>query len=155
MLYFSHMIYLGSDHAGHELKLEIARYLEEQGLEYKDLGNTVNDPDDDYPDYAFPVAEAVAKDEGAFGILACGSAQGVCIAANKVKGVRAVAVADAEAARLAREHNAANVLCLSGWNATLDDVQPVIDAFLQAEFTGEERHARRLGKIGEYENDAR
>lgn len=148
------MIYLGSDHAGHGLKLEIARYLEERGLEHKDLGNEINDPDDDYPDYAFPVAEAVANEEDAFGILACGSAQGVCIAANKVKGVRAVAVADAEAARRAREHNAANVLCLSGWNSTIDDVQPAIDAFLQTEFSGAERHARRLGKISAYENNA-
>ena len=149
------MIYLGSDHAGHELKLEIAAYLEEQGLEFRDLGNTINDPDDDYPDYAFPVAEAVAKEDDAFGILTCGSAQGVCMAANKVKGVRAAAVATPEEARLTREHNAANVLCLSGWERPIEDAKPIIDAFLSSEFTGEERHVRRLAKISEYEENAR
>ena len=155
MLYFRHMIYLGSDHAGHELKLEIAAYLEERGEEFKDLGNTISDPGDDYPDYAFAVAEAVAKDADAFGILACGSAQGVCIAANKVRGVRAAAVATPDEARLTREHNAANVLCLSGWNRTIDEAKPVIDAFLSTEFTDEERHLRRLAKISEYEANAR
>ena len=146
------MIYLGSDHAGHELKLEVAAYLDERGEEYKDLGNTFNDPDDDYPDFAIPTAEAVAADPDAFGILVCGSAQGVCIAANKVKGIRAAAVATAEEARMTREHNAANVLCLSGWNRTVEDAKPVIDAFLTTEFSGEERHVRRLTKISEYED---
>jgi ribose 5-phosphate isomerase B len=146
------MIYLGSDHAGHELKLEVAAYLDERGLEYRDLGNVINDPDDDYPDYAFPVAEAVAKEDDAYGILACGSAQGVCIAANKVKGVRAAAVATPEEARKTREHNAANVLCLSGWKGSIEDVVPVIDAFIGTEFSDEERHARRLAKIRAYED---
>lgn len=145
------MIYLGSDHAGHELKLEIAAYLEERGLDFRDLGNAVNDPDDDYPDYAFAVAEAVAEKADSFGILACGSSQGVCMAANKVKGVRAAPVSTLEEARLTREHNAANVLCLSGWNTTISEAKPVIDTFLSTEFTGEERHVRRLGKISDYE----
>jgi ribose 5-phosphate isomerase B len=149
------MIYLGSDHAGHELKLEVAAYLEEQGLDFRDLGNTISDPDDDYPDYAFAVAEAVAKEDDAFGILACGSSEGVCIAANKVKGVRAAPVVTPEMARLTREHNAANVLCLSGWNQTIEDAKPVIDAFLSTEFAGDERHVRRLSKISEYEANAR
>lgn len=149
------MIYLGSDHAGHELKLEVAAYLEEQAQEFRDLGNTFNDPDDDYPDYAFAVAEAVAKEEGAFGILACGSSQGVCMAANKVKGVRAAPVSTPEEARRTREHNAANVLCLAGWSTTIEEAKPVIDAFLTTEFTGEERHVRRLTKISEYEDNAR
>lgn len=149
------MIYLGSDHAGHELKLEIASYLKERGREFKDLGNTISDPDDDYPDFAFAVAEGVAADADAFGILACGSAQGVCMAANKVKGIRAAAVATPEDARMTREHNAANVLCLSGWNRTIDEVKPIIDAFLTTEFTNEERHVRRLAKISEYEDNAR
>jgi len=149
------MIYLGSDHAGHELKLEVGAYLEEREFEYRDLGNTFNDPDDDYPDYAFAVAEAVAKEEDAFGILVCGSAQGVCIAANKVKGIRAVAVLTPDEARLTREHNAANVLCLPGWRGAIEDLKPVIDAFLTTEFTGEERHVRRINKIREYEDNAR
>ncbi|MEK7545986.1 MAG: RpiB/LacA/LacB family sugar-phosphate isomerase [Patescibacteria group bacterium] len=149
------MIYLGSDHAGHELKVEIAAYLDGLNEELKDLGNTFNDPDDDYPDYAFAVAEAVAADPDSFGILVCGSAQGVCMAANKVRGVRAAVVATADEARMTREHNAANVLCLSGWKRTIEDAKPVIDAFITTEFSGEERHARRLTKISEYEDNAR
>ena len=155
MLYSFYMIYIGSDHAGHELKLEIAAYLDDLKLDVKDLGNTINDPDDDYPDFAFAVAEAVAKEDDAFGILACGSAEGVCIAANKVKGIRATPVSTPDMARLARQHNSANVLCLSGWNMTIEDARPVIDAFLSTEFTGEERHVRRLTKISEYEENAR
>lgn len=154
MLYFPHMIYLGSDHAGHELKLEIATHLEERGEEYRDLGNTFNDPEDDYPDFAFAVAEAVAADADSFGILVCGSAQGVCMAANKVKGVRAAAVTTPEDARLTREHNAANVLCLSGWKRTIEEAGPIVDTFITTEFSGEERHVRRLTKISEYEDNA-
>lgn len=149
------MIYIGSDHAGHALKLEIATYLEQRGLEFKDLGNTISDPDDDYPDFAFDVAEGVAADQDSFGILTCGSAEGVCIAANKVRGIRAAPVTTPDMARLTREHNDANVLCLSGWNQTIEGAKPIIDAFLSTEFTGEERHVRRLTKISEYEDNAR
>jgi ribose 5-phosphate isomerase B len=146
------MIYLGSDHAGFELKQDIATLLTESKLEFVDLGPPELDTDDDYPDYAFAVGEAVAEDPDSMGLLACGSAQGMCIAANKVKGVRAVAVADIADAIKTREHNDANVLCVSGWNQSIDAVEPVIDAFLSTEFTGEERHVRRLGKIDDYEN---
>ena len=131
-----------------------ADYLEDQGVDYSDLGNTINDPDDDYPDYAFPVAEAVAAEEDSAGILVCGSAQGVCMAANKVKGVRAAPVFTVEEARLTREHNAANVLCLSGRTQTIEGVMPIINAFLSTEFSGDERHVRRLSKITEYEDNA-
>ena len=148
------MIYLGSDHAGHELKLEVAAYLEGQGVEFRDLGNTINDPEDDYPEYAFAVAEAVAGEEDSAGILLCGSAQGVCMAANKVKGIRAAAVFTVDEARLTREHNAANILCLSGRTQTIDEVVPIIDAFLSTAFSGDERHVRRLSKISEYEENA-
>lgn len=149
------MIYLGSDHAGHELKLEIAAFLEERGYAFRDLGNTFNDPDDDYPDYAFAVAEAVAADADSFGILVCGSAQGVCMAANKAKGIRAAAVATPEEARMTREHNAANVLCLSGWKRTMEEARPVVETFITTDFSGEERHLRRINKISEYEANAR
>lgn len=145
------MIYLGSDHAGHELKQAVARHLASSGQDTQDLGNAVFDPADDYPDYAFKVGEAVAGDPGSFGILVCGSAQGVCLAANKVKGVRAAAAMDIESAKLARAHNDANILCLSGWRASNDDVSAIVDAFLSTPFSGEERHARRIGKISTYE----
>lgn len=145
------MIYLGSDHAGFELKQDVMRYLKKLEVEYEDLGNTELDKTDDYPDYGFAVAEAIRRQFGSYGILICGSAQGVCIAANKVPGVRAAAVKTVEEARLIREHNNANVLCLSGWNQTSDDVKPLIDAFLGTPFSDEERHHRRVGKITDYE----
>lgn len=147
------MIYLGSDHAGFELKEQIADALAAADQEFTDLGPGELDQDDDYPDYAFAVGAAVADNPGAFGILVCGSAQGVCIAANKVKGIRAVAVTDPQDAERSREHNDANVLCLSGWNLKIEDVAPIVDAFVSTEFTGEERHVRRLGKIADYEEE--
>jgi ribose 5-phosphate isomerase B len=146
------MIYLGSDHAGYELKGKLAEALNGLRQDVHDLGANALDPADDYPDYAFAVGEAVVAHPGSFGILVCGSAQGVCIAANKVEGVRAVAVQTEEEAARAREHNDANVLCLSGWNMDLEDAKPVIAAFLGTRFQGEERHARRIGKISAYES---
>lgn len=154
-LYLGHMIYLGSDHAGRALKLDLIAHLQAKGLDFQDLGNHAEDPDDDYPDYAFAVAEAVAGAKGSRGILTCGSAQGVCIAANKVTGVRAAAVASPEEARMTREHNDANVLCLSGWKRTAAEAAAIVDAFLASDFSGEERHARRVAKISAYETDAR
>ncbi len=145
------MIYLGSDHAGWKLKQDLKTVLGELGQPYEDLGNQVEDPQDDYPDYALAVAEKVAENPGSMGILTCGSGEGVCIAANKVKGVRAVAVYTHDDAAKTREHNDANVLCLSGWHLTIDDARPVVEAFLATTFPGDERHVRRLKKISEYE----
>ena len=150
-LYCSYMIYLGSDHAGWKLKQEVRALLADLKEEFEDLGNLVEEPTDDYPDYAFKVGEAVAKNPGSYGILVCGSAQGVCIAANKVKGVRAVYVGTHEEAAKTREHNDANVLCLSGWNQSIEAVRTIIATFLGTPFTDEERHQRRLTKISSYE----
>ncbi|MEK7211226.1 MAG: RpiB/LacA/LacB family sugar-phosphate isomerase, partial [Patescibacteria group bacterium] len=111
------MIYLGSDHAGFKLKTEMAKYLESAGYAFEDLGAKKINLKDDYPDYAFRVGEKVAEMEG-LGILFCGSAEGVCIAANKVEGVRAVNPGSVKLAKLSREHNDANVLCLSGWHTS-------------------------------------
>lgn len=146
------MIYLGSDHAGYELKKAVARHLEESGEEFQDLGNLELDPADDYPDFAFAVGKAVAAAPNGVGILVCGSAQGVCMAANKVKGVRAVAATSELQAKRTREHNDANVLCLSGWDTSTDDVKAIVDTFLATPFSSEPRHARRLGKIAAYED---
>jgi ribose 5-phosphate isomerase B len=145
------MIYLGSDHAGFSMKQEVKTILQELGLEFQDLGNLVEDAQDDYPEYAFAVGEAVAKEPGAFGLIVCGTGEGVCIAANKVKGVRAVPVRNIEDAARAREHNDANVLCLSGWNQSIVDIKPIIKTFFSTPFTGEPRHVRRIGKITAYE----
>ena len=146
------MIYLGSDHAGFTLKQAVKKILDGLGETYEDLGNALEDPTDDYPDYAFKVGEAVAKKSDSYGILVCGSAQGVCIAANKVQGVRAVYVASPAEAQKTREHNDANVLCLSGWNQTPDEARTIIAMFLGTRFTGEERHVRRIEKISAYES---
>jgi ribose 5-phosphate isomerase B len=154
-------VYLGADHAGFALKEKIKLYLQKKKIHVKDLGAWKLQPSDDYPDYAFVVAELVAQTHEK-GILCCGSAEGVCIAANKVNGVRAVAVRDVTTAKLTRAHNDANVLCLPGgqmhdkvkglslpWAKT----KQIIDAWLKTPFSNELRHARRLGKIARFERD--
>lgn len=148
------MVYLGSDHAGFELKQEVKRVLDEMEEPYEDLGNTELDPTDDYPDYGIAVGKAISGNFGSYGVLICGSSQGVCIAANKVHGVRAAPVKDEEEARKVREHNNANVLCLSGWNQKPEDVNPIIRAFLKTPFSDEERHHRRVKKITDYESQS-
>ncbi len=154
------MIYLGGDHAGFELKEAIKQYLKEKGCEIKDFGAHSFDKDDDYPDFGYPVAKAVADSNGkSKGILFCGSAEGICIVANKVKGVWAVAVWTPTNAKHSREHNDANVLCLSGGKTrspipglSTDEAKKIVDAWLETPFSGEERHVRRLGKIKDLEN---
>lgn len=144
------MLYLASDHAGYNLKEEIKKYLDELGYQYEDLGNKDLDPQDDYPDYILPAARRVAG-EGALGIVVCGTGLGSCIAANKVKGVRAAACYDEFTARQSREHNDANILCLGGRSLDMERVKKIVKIWLGAEFSGEERHRRRLKKIEEAE----
>lgn len=139
-------IYLGSDHAGFELKEKIKKRLDKKGWSYGDLGNTVFDPKDDYPDFAEKVAKRVVR-ENTLGILLCGSAQGVCIAANKVRGVRAVIPFSLKEARLSREHNNANIICLSGWYSHFHKVTKILEVFLRTPFSKAARHVRRLHKI--------
>ena len=153
------MIYLGADHAGFELKEKVKEYLKQKGLEVEDLGAHTLDKNDDYPDYAKAVADKVAADPSAKGILLCGSAEGICIAANKIKGIRAVAVWTTMSARLSREHNDANVLCLSGGQTltpipgtSFEDAKEIIDTWLSTPFSGEERHLRRINKISDLES---
>jgi len=145
------MIFLGSDHGGFELRNKIIEYLSQQGYDYQDLGNTEYNKDDDYPDYAFKVAEAVAKNKDSKGILLCRSAGGVIIAANKVKGVYAIAVTDVKSAKHAREHNNANVIGLSGDWMTEQQAKEIVKVFLETEFTKQDRHVRRINKIKKYE----
>lgn len=142
-------IYLGADHGGYELKEKVKGWLDEWGYKYEDSGNTAYDKDDDYPDYAVAVARKVGRTPGAFGVLACRSAAGMVIAANKVRGVRAGAAFDVESARHMREHNDANVLAVSGDWLDEKQVKDIIRAFLKAKFSAEERHVRRVGKIDE------
>lgn len=156
------MIYLGADHGGFDLKEKIKRWLSIWGYEFIDLGNTIYDKEDDYPQFAYVVAKKVADEEikqshpvlwkdRPKGILTCRSAAGMVMAANKIIGVRAVTANDTRAAKKSRLHNDANILALSGdW---LEDYQAkkILKAWLETEFSGEERHVRRIKQIGEME----
>lgn len=146
------VIHLGADHAGFELKEYIKNYLKKKGHEVYDEGAHTLDKADDYPDYAKKVAQEVADNADTKGILCCGSAQGMCIAANKVQGVRAVAPANLKEAQLTRTHNNANVLCLAGWSLSKKKAIKLIEAWLSSEFSNEARHVRRLKKITDLEN---
>lgn len=139
-------IYIGADHAGFALKEKIKNWLAEHKIHFEDLGNTILDPKDDYPDYAVKVARKVAAKKS-LGILVCGSAQGVCIAANKIKGVRAAVPFSLKEARLAREHTDANIICLSGWYMHFYKVIKMLEVFMKTPFSKEARHRRRVGKI--------
>lgn len=143
-------IAIGSDHAGFKLKEEIKKFLEEKGIEVVDFG-TNSEEKVDYPDYAIPLAESVAKGEETFGILICGTGIGMSIAANKVKGIRASLVSDVYSAHSAREHNNANILCMGGRVLGTELAKEITNAWLNAEFLGG-RHERRINKIAEYEN---
>ncbi len=137
---------LGADHAGFELKDALKRVLDGLGVAYHDFG-TASSESVDYPDFAAAVGEAVAA--GAFdrGVLVCGSGIGMAIAANKVAGVRAAVVSDVEAARLARQHNDANVVAVGSRLTPFDRAAEIVRAFLTTEFDGG-RHVRRVEKIG-------
>lgn len=139
-------IFIGSDHAGFNLKQEVIKYLIGKKIAFIDIGNTKLDPKDDYPDFGVLTAEAVAKTK-TMGILVCGSSFGVCIVANKVKGIRAVSISNVADAKKSREHNDANIICLSGWNLKSDLAAKIIDTFLKTKKSKEPRHARRLAKI--------
>ncbi len=142
---------IGSDHAGYELKQQLAEHLREEGHEVEDLG-THSEESVDYPEYGALVARAVVSGDADYGVCVCGTGIGIGIAANKVKGARAAVVHDATSARMARQHNNANVVCvgarLTGPQAAAD----AVDAFLAAEFEGG-RHQRRIDEITELERE--
>ncbi|HLC52340.1 MAG TPA: RpiB/LacA/LacB family sugar-phosphate isomerase [Candidatus Nanoarchaeia archaeon] len=139
-------IYIGADHAGFKLKEKLKKWLEKKKIEYEDLGAKILDKNDDYPDYAEKVAKKVVK-EKSLGILICGSAQGICIAANKIKGVRAVVPFSLKEAELSRQHEMANIICLSGWYFNPIKAQGLAWKFLRTPFSKDERHIRRINKI--------
>jgi ribose 5-phosphate isomerase B len=139
-------IAIGADHAGFKLKEILNNYLKRKKIEFKDFG-TYSKESVDYPDYVYPVAEAVAKGEFERGIVICGSGVGACIVANKVKGIRAVLAHDTYTAKQSREHGDANVLCLAGKKLTKAKATKIVDLWLKTEFSGEERHLRRIRKI--------
>jgi ribose 5-phosphate isomerase B len=142
-------IAIASDHAGFQEKEQLNPLLYELGVTYEDLG-TVSPESVDYPDYARKVGERVARGEAEQGLLVCGSGTGMAIAANKVPGVRAAVAWNAEIARLAREHNDANVLALGARVTSWDELVKIVRAWFAAKFDGG-RHTRRVEKISEIE----
>lgn len=139
------VIALGADHAGVDLKDLIAQHLADRGIEVLDLGT--HGPDRvDYPDYGAAVGRAVAGGSASGGVAVCGSGIGICIAANKIPGVRAATVHDATSARLSREHNDANVICLGERLTGVEVAKEAVDAWIDAAFEGG-RHAGRVAKL--------
>ncbi|MDQ3686701.1 MAG: ribose 5-phosphate isomerase B [Acidobacteriota bacterium] len=144
-------IALASDHAGYTEKERLKPLLEELGIEFEDLGS-VSEESVDYPDYARKVAERVARGEAEQGLLVCGSGTGMAIAANKVPGVRAAVAWTEETARLARQHNDANVLAIGARTTTPEEIPKIVRAWFAAHFDGG-RHAARVAKISEIEKE--
>ena len=145
---------LGADHAGYELKSKLLPWLKEQGFEIIDKGASSLDPQDDYPDFSQAVAQAVASGLAQRGILVCGSGVGGVIAANKVPGARAGLCHDTYSAGQGVEHDDMNVLCLGARVIGEELARKLITTFLNAQFTGEERHRRRLEKVLALERQA-
>jgi len=137
---------LGADHGGFALKTELAARLSDN-YDILDLGAHTLDPGDDYPDFAQAVARAVASGDVQRGIVVCGSGVGACVAANKIRGVRACLCHDTYSAHQGVEHDDMNVICLGARVIGEELAFELVTAFLEAKFSGEERHSRRLAKI--------
>ena len=148
-------VYLGSDHAGFELKMHLVNHLTKQGHDVVDVGPHVYDPEDDYPAFCLQTGAKVVADPGSLGIVIGGSGNGEQIAANKIPGVRAALVWRVEIAQLARQHNDANVISLGAREHTLDEATSFVEAFLATPFSGDPRHARRIGQLADYERSGR
>ena len=146
-------ISVAADHNGYELKNEISDILKRYGHDVVDIGPHSLDPLDDYPDFAKPLAKSVSSGETDRGIMVCGSGVGASVAANKVKGVRAAVCHDIYSAHQGVEHDNMNILCLGSRIVGTEVVRELVSAFISAEYTNEERHARRLNKVIEMEND--
>jgi ribose 5-phosphate isomerase B len=144
-------IYLGSDHAGYELKTALIEWLAGAGHEPVDCGPESYHPGDDYPPYVMRAAQGAISDPGSLGIVIGGSGNGEQIAANKIPGVRAALAWTEETARLARQHNDANVLSLGAREYPVADAIGFAKVFVETPFSGESRHARRIGLISDYE----
>ena len=144
-------VYLGSDHAGYELKMHLVNHLTKQGHDVVDVGPHVYDPEDDYPVFCLNTGARVVADQGSLGIVIGGSGNGEQIAANKIPGVRAALAWRVEIAQLARQHNDANVISIGAREHTLDEATSFVEAFLATPFSGDPRHARRIGQLAEYE----
>ncbi|MFC3495107.1 ribose-5-phosphate isomerase [Glycomyces rhizosphaerae] len=144
-------IYLGSDHAGLELKDHLVKHLAGRGFEVVDVGPHQYDAEDDYPPFCLNAASQVVADPGSLGIVVGGSGNGEQIAANKVPGCRAALAWSVETAKLGRQHNDANVVAIGGRMHSLDEATSFADAFVDEAFSGAERHQRRIDMLTEWE----
>ncbi|MBR9705580.1 ribose 5-phosphate isomerase B [Candidatus Pacearchaeota archaeon] len=142
-------IIIGSDHGGFKLKEKIKGYLKELGYDNEDMG-PFNDESSDYPDYAKKVAKKVASEKGK-GILICGTGMGMCMAANKVNGIRAALAYDEYTAKMSREHNNSNILCLGERSLKEEMAMKIVKIWLKTPFSKEERHHKRVDKIMDLE----
>ena len=140
------MLYLGADHAGYKLKEFLKKHFDRKKVKYVDLG-TYSEESVDYPDYAYKVSRKVAGDKNAKGILICGTGTGMVMAANRIKGIRAAVAYDSYSAKMAREHNDANVLCLRGRKVSLKEQVKLVDIWLKTRFSNAKRHKRRIAKL--------
>ena len=150
-------IHIATDHAGMEFSTRLQHHLAAQGHEVVDHGPLEYDPLDDYPAFCIRAAQAVVRDQDAgvesLGVVFGGSGNGEQIAANKVRGVRAALVWNLATAELAREHNDANVISIGARQHTFEEAVSFIDRFIATPFSGEERHARRIGQLAAFETD--
>lgn len=148
-------IHIATDHAGLEFKDKLHQHLSQQGHDVVDHGAFDYDPDDDYPPFVIKAAEAVISDQSegveALGVVFGGSGNGEQIAANKVRGIRAALVWNEATAKLAREHNNANIISIGARQHSEDEVLSLIDTFIAEPFPGDERHVRRISQITDYE----
>jgi ribose 5-phosphate isomerase B len=145
-------VYLGSDHAGFELKNHLVEHLTKQGHDVVDVGPHVYDPEDDYPAFCLHTGAKVVADPGSLGIVIGGSGNGEQIAANKIDGVRSALVWRVEIAQLARQHNDSNVCSIGAREHSLEEATSFVDAFLSTPFSGNPRHARRIAQLADYES---
>jgi len=144
---------IAADHGGFDLKKLVIEMIKEAGHEVTDYGAHEYDKKDDYPDLIIPLAEAISKGEVERGIAICGSGVGASVVANKIKGVRAALITETYSAHQGVEHDALNVICLGGRVIGQELAREIVFAFLSAEYSGEERHDRRLNKVTRLEEN--
>jgi ribose 5-phosphate isomerase B len=145
---------IATDHGGFHLKEELVVHLRELGHEVVDVGAHSMNPGDDYPDFVIPLAQAVAAGKVTRGVAVCGSGVGASVCANKIPGVHAGLIGDHYSARQGVEHDHMNIICVGGRTVGLEVAKDLVDAFLAAEFSQDERHLRRLAKVDALEPQA-